>query len=108
MDGFRDIVENKINPHILELFYNTPKTRLIIEPSEKPDGPMALYYAGSLDGKRPGKFKVNTHKFKSQPKYEMVSLSLHEASPGHHLQSSFSLEQDDFPTFRKVMEDRKR
>merc|ERR1719187_1914518 len=31
---------------------------------------------------------------------------MHEANPGHHLQSSFQLEAESFPTFRKVMEDR--
>ena len=36
----------------------------------------------------------------------MISLSMHEANPGHHFQSSFSLEKEDWPTFRKVMEDR--
>ena len=53
-----------------------------------------------------GVFYVNTYKYDSQPKYEMVSLSMHEANPGHHLQASFSLEEESFPTFRKVMEDR--
>ena len=32
----------------------------------------------------------------------MVSLSLHETNPGHHLQSSYSIEQSDWPMFRKV------
>ena len=35
-------------------------------------------------------------------RYEMVSLSLHETNPGHHLQSSYSIEQSDWPMFRKV------
>ena len=70
------------------------------------NGPAAFYIAGSLDGKRPGTFYVNTYKYDSQPKYEMVSLAMHEANPGHHFQASYQLEQEDFPTFRKVMEDR--
>jgi uncharacterized protein (DUF885 family) len=36
----------------------------------------------------------------------MVSLTLHETNPGHHLQGSYMLEQKDWPLFRKVMEDR--
>jgi uncharacterized protein (DUF885 family) len=39
-------------------------------------------------------------------RYEMVSLTLHETNPGHHLQGSYMLEQKDWPLFRKVMEDR--
>ena len=38
-------------------------------------------------------------------RYETVSLALHETNPGHHLQASYMLEQD-WPLFRKVMEDR--
>jgi uncharacterized protein (DUF885 family) len=37
----------------------------------------------------------------SQPRYEMVSLSLHEACPGHHLQGDY-IQQDSWPDFRKV------
>jgi len=36
----------------------------------------------------------------------MISLALHETNPGHHLQGSFTLEQEGFPMFRKLMEDR--
>jgi uncharacterized protein (DUF885 family) len=36
----------------------------------------------------------------------MMSLSLHESNPGHHLQFSDSLEREDWPLFRKVVEDR--
>ena len=36
----------------------------------------------------------------------MVSLSLHETNPGHHLQGSYMLEREGMPQFRKVMEDR--
>merc|ERR1719260_407169 len=36
----------------------------------------------------------------------MISLTLHESNPGHHLQSSYTLEREDWPMFRKVMEDR--
>ena len=70
------------------------------------NGPAAFYLAGSVDGSRPGIFYVNTFKFSSQPKYEMISLSMHESNPGHHFQSAFSLEKQDWPLFRKVMEDR--
>ncbi len=37
----------------------------------------------------------------------MMTLALHEANPGHHLQGSFLLAQGDMPEFRKVMEDRR-
>lgn len=36
----------------------------------------------------------------------MISLSLHEGNPGHHLQGSHNIESPYFPFFRRVSEDR--
>ena len=69
-------------------------------------GPAAFYIAGTPDGRRPGKFFANVNKFSSQPRYEMVSLTLHESLPGHHLQGTYMQVQEGWPMFRKVMEDR--
>ena len=75
-------------------------------PSSQPNAPAASYIARTPDGSRPGRLYVNTNQYGSQPKYEMISLSLHETIPGHHPQNSYSLEQEDWPMFRKVKEDR--
>ncbi len=37
----------------------------------------------------------------------MMTLSLHEGNPGHHLQASFSISNGNVPSFRQVMEDRR-
>ena len=37
----------------------------------------------------------------------MMTLALHEANPGHHLQAEFVFAQDELPPFRQNMEDRK-
>ncbi len=47
---------------------------------------------------------MNSHSFR--PKYDMVTLALHEGNPGHHLQASFLMSHPDVPDFRRVMEDR--
>jgi len=106
--AFKDIIENKVDPIILQIFNNKPATKLeIVEiPPSTPDAPAAFYIAGTADGKRPGRLYVNTNKYDSQPRYEMISLTLHETVPGHHLQGSYMLEKTEWPMFRKVMEDR--
>eukprot|EP00088_Acartia_fossae_P029105 TRINITY_DN2991_c1_g1_i3.p1 TRINITY_DN2991_c1_g1~~TRINITY_DN2991_c1_g1_i3.p1 ORF type:complete len:293 (+),score=91.53 TRINITY_DN2991_c1_g1_i3:1-879(+) len=108
LDAFKDIIDNKIEPRILDIFHQKPATELeIVEvPPSNPDAPAAFYIAGTPDGSRPGRLYVNTNKYDSQPRYEMISLTLHETIPGHHLQGSYMLERKDWPTFRKVMEDR--
>jgi uncharacterized protein (DUF885 family) len=69
-------------------------------PPSQANAPAAFYSAGTPDGSRPGRLYVNTNQYSTQPRctkahvwptrtrrrYEMVSLSLHETNPGHHLQ----------------------
>ncbi|CAG0905721.1 unnamed protein product, partial [Darwinula stevensoni] len=77
-----------------------------IKPSLEGEGPAAFYIAGSHDGSRPGICYVNTTDYKSQPKFEMVALALHEGNPGHHLQTTHLLEMEGLPAFRRFLEDR--
>jgi uncharacterized protein (DUF885 family) len=108
LDSFKDIIENRIDQKLLDIFHSKPSTNLEIAevPASTPDAPAAYYIAGTPDGSRPGRLYVNTNKYHSQPRYEMVSLSLHETNPGHHLQGSYMLERPEWPMFRKSMEDR--
>jgi uncharacterized protein (DUF885 family) len=61
----------------------------------------AYYQQPSADGSRPGIFYVNTFNLKAQPKFGMETLSLHEASPGHHFQVTIQQELEDLPRFRR-------
>merc|ERR1719495_1763507 len=108
LQAFHDIIEGQIDGKLLEIFHNKPKTALEIVPMppSQSNGPAAFYSSGTPDGSRPGRLYVNTNQYSSQPRYEMVSLSLHESNPGHHLQGSYMLEHSGIPKFRKVMEDR--
>ena len=109
MDHFKFLLNERINPKIDSLFLKAPTLPLeIVEiPPEMGGGPAAYYIAGTADGSRPGKFFVNTKRYNSQPRYECISLALHEGNPGHHLQSSFSMvTQPPLPKFRQFMEDR--
>lgn len=52
--------------------------------------PAAYYYPGSLEAGVPGYFMVNTTVLDRRPTCGMVSLLLHEAVPGHHLQGALA------------------
>lgn len=106
MERFKEIVYDIIEPKLQDVFINRPKAELKLEPSPSSEGVIGYYLAGSFDGSRPGIFYVNTHLYGSIPKYEMLTLSLHEGNPGHHLQASYSIESPNMPFFRRVMEDR--
>ena len=65
--------------------------------------PGAYADTGSLDGSRPGVFYVNLRDMRDIWKYQMRTLTYHEAVPGHQLQGVIAQRLSDVPTFRKVL-----
>ena len=53
----------------------------------------------SGDGKTSGTYFVSTRDLTSEPLYSLEALTLHEAVPGHHLQTALAMELD-MPKFR--------
>lgn len=60
----------------------------------------AYYMAPSGDGTDSGTYFVEIGDLDSEPLYSLEALSLHEAVPGHHLQSTLAQELD-VPAFRR-------
>ncbi len=59
-------------------------------------------YVGPPEGStEPGYFWVNTYDLRSRPLYNLTALALHEAVPGHHLQTALAREQEAQPEFRR-------
>ncbi|KAK2555328.1 hypothetical protein P5673_022958 [Acropora cervicornis] len=110
LNGYKKLCDNKIKPKLKDFFKQIPEADFEIKETPTdlaPVAPGAYYLGPSDDGTRPGVFMVNTYKPETRPKYEMVSLALHEAVPGHHLQTVFAMEQRDQPSFRRFVEDRR-
>lgn len=110
LKGYKDLCAKVIEPKLNVYFKEMPKMpfEIIETPADAaPVAPAAYYLGPSEDGTRPGVFMVNTYKHHTRPKYEMVSLALHEAVPGHHLQTAFAMEQEEQPSFRRYVEDRR-
>ncbi len=59
------------------------------------------YSGASIKSKSAGAYWVNTYKLDSRPFYTLESLTLHEAVPGHHLQTALAQELTDMPRFRQ-------
>ncbi len=59
------------------------------------------YVSAPIDSKIGGQYWVNTYGLESRPLYQLPALTLHEAVPGHHLQSALSKELSDLPAFRR-------
>jgi uncharacterized protein (DUF885 family) len=67
---------------------------------EKTSAP-AYYEAGTPDGSRPGRLRIDTYNAASRNLYSVEAIAYHEGLPGHHLQISIAQELGDIPTFRK-------
>ena len=67
---------------------------------EKTSAP-AYYEAGTPDGSRPGRLRIDTFNATDRNLYAVEAIAYHEGIPGHHLQISIAQELDDVPTFRK-------
>lgn len=60
------------------------------------------YVGTSKNSTDPGYYWVNTYDLKSRTLYTIPALTVHEAVPGHHLQSALNNELGDkIPSFRK-------
>ena len=100
----------KINKELPKYFARLPKAAYIVTPVPEEVAatfPGAYYLAPPQDGSRPGTFYINTYQPETRSTYEAVALSLHEAQPGHHLQTSLTMESGSLVDFRRFMEDRK-
>jgi len=103
LGAYRD-VKKHIDALLPKLFVDFPKADYEIRPVEEfraASAAGASYQSPSADGKRPGIFYINTHNLKAQPRFGLETLSLHEASPGHHFQISIQQELTDLPRFRR-------
>lgn len=103
LQGYRDL-QDRVNEALPKMFDIAPKSDYEVKPvpefmAESSAG--AFYQRGAPDGSRPGAFFVNTFNLRAQPKFGMMSLSIHEASPGHHFQISIGQEVEDVPRFRR-------
>jgi len=103
-------VSKKITEVLPKFFERLPSAKFVITPiapEAAPTMPGAYYLAPPEDASRPGTFYVNTYQPEGRLKYEAVSLCLHEAEPGHHLQSALTMETGSLVNFRRFFEDRK-
>jgi uncharacterized protein (DUF885 family) len=98
-----EVICKRIDPELPRLFGTLPRNTYGIRPLPKfaaASSPTAYYYAGSMKGGLAGYFMANTYRLDQRPKYGMISLALHEAVPGHHLQVALAQELEGVHEYR--------
>ena len=103
LSAYRDVAK-RIDPELPKLFGKLPRLTygvLPIPEYAEQSQTTAYYMPGSPQAGRPGNFFANTYKLETRPKWEMESLTAHEAVPGHHLQIAIAQELEDVPEFRR-------
>ncbi|MBT8098961.1 MAG: DUF885 domain-containing protein, partial [Gammaproteobacteria bacterium] len=101
--AYRDMSADieKRAPNLFRLFPKTDFEVRRVEPFREASSSKGSYQSGTPDGSRPGIFYANAYKVETRPKWDMTSLYLHEAIPGHHFQISLQRESEELPRFRR-------
>ncbi|XP_033759490.1 uncharacterized protein LOC117341737 [Pecten maximus] len=100
IEEYEHIIDERIAPKLPLYFKDIPDIPIVVEKMSN-DGPGGTY--GAATDESPGFFYVNLFRPRENPTYEFMSLALHEASPGHHLQHIVGLKAD-LPDFRSQLE----
>ncbi|QBF84146.1 DUF885 family protein [Shewanella maritima] len=103
VDGYMAL-KDEINAVLPKYFNVMPKADYVVKPVEsfrEKSAAGASYQSPAVDGSRPGVFYINTYNLKAQPKWGMMTLSLHEAAPGHHFQIAIKQELEGVPEFQR-------
>jgi uncharacterized protein (DUF885 family) len=94
----------RIDPLLVKVIRTLPRMPYGVEPvpaAVAADTVAGSYGRGTADGTRAGTLFVNVSMPETRPKYEMLTLALHEGVPGHHIQRALSMELRDVPDFRR-------
>jgi uncharacterized protein (DUF885 family) len=99
--GYRDLAK-RADAEMPRLFRELPRQPYGIRAMPPERGNAAEGYTrGAGDGSRAGYFEANTNNLKGRAKWQMPTLVLHEAAPGHHTQNARAQEMTDVPSFRR-------
>lgn len=60
------------------------------------------YTSPAIDGSKPGIYWINLADMKANAKFDLKSLTYHEANPGHHWQIALNLAQEQLPLLRRL------
>lgn len=94
-----------INVRMPELFATKPPYDVEVRPFPKAreaSAPGGMYTLPKIDGSQPGIYWINLRDIKANAKFDLKTLTYHEANPGHHWQIALNLAQESLPMVRRI------
>ncbi len=88
-------------PSLFKTLPRLPYGVELVPESIAPKYTAGRYVGPPVGSTEPGYYWVNTYALESRPLYVLQALTLHEAVPGHHLQTALATELEDLPDFRR-------
>jgi uncharacterized protein (DUF885 family) len=95
----------RVDPQLPKLFRHVPRMPYAVRamsPAEAASSTAANYQIGSLVLGTSGYFTLDAADYAHQPTWEVETLFLHEAVPGHHMQGARAAEIEGLPRWRTV------
>jgi uncharacterized protein (DUF885 family) len=99
-------IAKRMDGKLPSLFKTLPRLPYGVEPV--PESIAPKYTSGRYSGPpygstEAGFYWVNTYALETRPLYNLEALTLHEAVPGHHLQTALAMELQGLPEFRRFI-----
>lgn len=104
IDDLNGYIE-EINQRMPEQFASQPIYDVEVRAFPKAretSAPGGMYSSPKIDGSAPGIYWINLRDIKAVPKFDLKTLTYHEANPGHHWQIALNLAQDSLPMVRRI------
>src|SRR5262249_47469484 len=93
----------RVDPQLPKLFHHIPRMPYGVRsmtPAEAASSRAANYQIGSLKLGTSGYFTLDAADYSHQPTWEVETLLMHEAVPGHHMQGARAAEIEGLPLWR--------
>lgn len=97
-------IAKKVDGKLPAFFSKLPRQPYTVAPVPDylaPTFTTGRYSGAPINSTRPGEYWVNTYNLPSRTLYTLEALTLHEAVPGHHLQTALAQELEHLPEFRR-------
>ena len=95
----------EMDGRVTELFKTRPPypvevRRIPVEVQDSAAG--GQYTSPAIDGSKPGIYWINLADMKANAKFDLKTLTYHEATPGHHWQIALNLAQEQLPLLQRI------